>query len=81
MSALSPSHGARRALLVAAGSGASLASLGLLGGCASPRTAVAPELLQAAAATLPGTHQQDLRDPVSGHTWRVWVQRPAGPAP
>ena len=65
MSALSPPHGARRALLVAAGSAA---SLGLLGGCASPRTAVAPELLQAAAATLPGTHQQDLRDPASGHT-------------
>lgn len=81
MSALSPPHGARRALLVAAGSGASLAGLGLLGGCVSPRTAVAPELLQAAAATLPGTHQQDLRDPASGHTWRVWVQRPAGPAP
>ena len=71
-----PPQGTRRALL-AAGAGA---SLGLLGGCASTRAA-APSLLQAPAAQLPGPHQQDLRDPASGRTWRVWVQRPAGPAP
>ena len=71
-----PPQGTRRALL-AAGAGA---SLGLLGGCASTRAA-APSLLQAPAAQLPGTHQQDLRDPASGRTWRVWAQRPAGPAP
>ncbi|WP_010467028.1 alpha/beta hydrolase [Acidovorax radicis] len=72
---LSP-QGTRRALL-AAGAGA---SLGLLGGCAHGK-ATAPPLLQAAPAQLPGTHQQDLRDPASGRTWRIWVQQPAGPAP
>ena len=77
MPVLPPPQGTRRALL-AAGAGA---SLGLLGGCASGGPAAPAQLLQAPAATLPGTHQQDLRDPASGHTWRIWVQRPAGPAP
>lgn len=72
-----PPQGTRRALL-AAGAGT---SLGLLGGCATGSPAVPAQLLQAPAAALPGTHQQDLRDPASGHTWRIWVQRPAGPAP
>lgn len=72
-----PSSQATRRALLATGAGA---SLGLLGGCAGAG-ASAPTLLQAPAAELPGTHQQDLRDPASGHTWRVWVQRPAGPAP
>ena len=76
MPGLSSPQGTRRALLAAGAS----ASLGLLGGCASAGAA-APSLLQAPAAQLPGTHQQDLRDPASGRTWRVWVQRPAGPAP
>lgn len=78
MPALRPPHGTRRALLAAAGAGA---SLGLLSGCTSPRPAIARTVLDAPAATLPGTHLQDLRDPASGHTWRVWVQRPAGPTP
>lgn len=72
-----PPQGTRRALL-AAGAGA---TLGLLGGCASGGPAAPAPLLQAPAAQLPGTHQQDLRDPSSGRTWRVWVQRPAGPMP
>jgi len=60
-----------------------LTSAGLaLGGCA---TATAPlassSLLAATPATLPGSHVMDLRDPASGHTWRVWLQRPEGPAP
>lgn len=76
MVSFTPPRGTRRALF-AAGAGA---SLGLLGGCAH-RGAVAPALLEAPAAQLPGTHQQDLRDPASGRTWRVWLQRPAGPAP
>ena len=76
MPGLSSPQGTRRALLAAGAS----ASLGLLGGCASAGAA-APSLLQAPAAQLPGTHQLDLRDPASGRTWRVWVQRPAGPAP
>lgn len=62
----------RRALL------ASGASLWLAGCAATPSQAL---LLQAPAAQLPGTHQMDLRDPVSGRTWRIWVQSPAGPAP
>ncbi|WP_234264271.1 alpha/beta hydrolase [Hydrogenophaga sp. NFH-34] len=32
-------------------------------------------------AQLPGTTQADWHDPDSGHTWRVWVQAPAAPAP
>lgn len=48
-----------------------------LAGCASTLP-----LQQAPAAQLPGTHRADLRDPASGHTWRVWVQRPPeGPRP
>jgi predicted alpha/beta superfamily hydrolase len=70
-------RGTRRALLAAGASG----SLGLLGGCASRGRATSTLLLQAPAAQLPGTHQQDLRDPASDRIWRVWVQRPAGPAP
>lgn len=72
-----PSGPRRRALLAASGA----TSLGLVG-CAA--TATAPpqaSWLQAPAARLPGTHQFDLRDPASGHTWRIWVQQPAGPAP
>lgn len=38
-------------------------------------------LWSAPAAQLPLTHQVDWRDPASGHVWRVWVQRPAGPTP
>jgi predicted alpha/beta superfamily hydrolase len=76
MRAQPPLQGTRRALL-AAGAGA---GLGLLGGCATDTGVFAP-LLQAPAAQLPGAHQRDLRDPASGHTWRVWVQRPAGPPP
>ncbi len=78
MPAPHPAPGNTRRALLAAGAGA---SLGLLGGCASGGPAAPAQLLQAPAATLPGTHQQDLRDPASGHTWRIWVQRPAGPAP
>ncbi|RQO81651.1 alpha/beta hydrolase [Acidovorax sp. FJL06] len=68
----------RRALLVAAA--ATGAGVGLPG-CAATATQPPASLLQAPAARLPGTHQLDLRDPASGHTWRIWVQPPAGPAP
>ncbi|MCO5357196.1 alpha/beta hydrolase [Acidovorax kalamii] len=78
MPAPHPAQGSTRRALLAAGAGA---SLGLLGGCATGSPAVPAQLLQAPAAALPGTHQQDLRDPASGNTWRIWVQRPAGPAP
>lgn len=78
MPAPHPAQGSTRRALLAAGAGT---SLGLLGGCATGSPAVPAQLLQAPAAALPGTHQQDLRDPASGHTWRIWVQRPAGPAP
>ena len=58
----------RRRLLVA--------SAGLwLAGCAPL------SLVDAPAASLSGSHQLDLRDPVSGRTWRVWLQAPAGPVP
>lgn len=53
-----------------------------LGGCAAPAVNVAaPSLLGAPAAHLPGSHTLDLRDPASGRTWRIWLQRPEGPAP
>ncbi len=53
-----------------------------LGGCAAPAAKVAvPSLLDAPAAQLPGSHTVDIQDPASGRTWRVWVQRPEGPAP
>lgn len=35
----------------------------------------------APAASLPGTVEQDLQDPATGLTWRLWVQTPQGPAP
>ncbi|WP_338818833.1 alpha/beta hydrolase [Acidovorax temperans] len=73
-----PSPQATRRALLATGAGA---SLGLLVGRASGGMAAPAPLLQAPAAQLPGTHQQDLRDPASSRTWRVWVQRPAGPVP
>lgn len=69
-----PLHCSARRALLATGAGLWLA------GCTT--TPAQPgELLQAPAVQLPGTHQMDLHDPVSGHTWRIWVQRPAGPAP
>ena len=62
----------RRALLAGA------AGWGLAGCTAMPRS----PWLSAPAAQLPGTHQMDLRDPASGRTWRVWLQRPPeGPPP
>lgn len=67
-------RGSTRRALLASGAGLWLT------GC----TTAAPQpgqLLQAPPVQLPGTHQMDLRDPASGHTWRIWVQRPAGPAP
>lgn len=64
----------RRAVLA---SGASLC----LGGCASPLQPPATLMGAARSARLPDTLQHDLTDPASGHTWRVWVQRPSGPAP
>lgn len=67
-------HAPTRRTLMA--SGASL----VLAGCATGQGA-APGLLQSPPAPLPDSHMADLRDPASGHTWRVWVQRPAGPAP
>lgn len=71
----------RRAML-AASAGAGLGLLGMLSGCASGRPGEpSPPLNRAPPAMLPGTHQQDLRDPASGRTWRIWVQRPAGPMP
>lgn len=61
------------------------ASLALLSGCASaPRRAPAQHpgpWGEAPSASLPGTWVQDLHDPASGQTWRLWVQRPQGPAP
>lgn len=72
-----PAPTTRRALLAAAATGAGFG----LTGCATTATQPPASLLQAPAARLPGTHQQDLRDPASGHTWRIWVQPPAGPAP
>jgi predicted alpha/beta superfamily hydrolase len=69
------SSSSRRALLA---SGAGLWLAGCAGTHAAPPQSL---LLQAPAARLPGSHQMDLRDPASGHTWRIWVQRPAGPAP
>lgn len=67
-------RGSTRRALLASGAGLWLA------GC----TTAAPQpgqLLRAPPVQLPGTHQMDLRDPASGRTWRIWVQRPAGPAP
>lgn len=65
----------RRVVLL---SGASAA----LAGCAAPAANVAaPSLLNAPAAQLPGSHTLDMQDPASGHTWRIWLQRPDGPAP
>ena len=65
----------RRVMLL---SGASVA----LGGCAAPTANVAaPSLLDAPAAQLPGSHTVDMKDPASGRTWRIWLQRPEGPAP
>ena len=73
-----PAPTTRRALLAAAATTG--AGFGLTG-CAATATAPQALLLQAPTARLPGSHQLDLRDPASGRTWRVWVQRPAGPAP
>lgn len=63
-----------RRTLMATGAGLMLASH------ASSQTS-STDLLRAPAASLPDSHMVDLRDPASGRTWRVWVQRPAGPAP
>jgi predicted alpha/beta superfamily hydrolase len=35
----------------------------------------------APSASLPGTFAQDVQDPATGLTWRLWVQAPQGPAP
>lgn len=48
---------------------------------ASMESAGVTTLAQAPAASLPLSHQMDLRDPVSGHVWRVFVQVPDQPAP
>lgn len=69
----------RRAWLAGAGA---LAGLGLAGCAAgpspSPMISTPPH---DHAARLPGTWQQDRADPASGHVWRLWLQRPALPAP
>lgn len=55
-----------------------------LGGCAQagPLAGGCPlEGWPAQPATLPSAWQHDVADPASGRTWRVWVQRPPGPAP
>lgn len=57
----------RRACLHA---GAAMGAMGSLSAC----TTLAP-------AQLAGTWAKDLRDTVSGHTWRIWCYRPALPAP
>ena len=64
-----------------------LSAASVLGACAQPRMGSAsaypalPDLRSAPPASLPGSHELDLRDPASGNVWRVFVQVPDGPAP
>lgn len=69
----------RRAWLAGAGA---LAGLGLAGCAAGPSPSpMTSTPARDHAARLPGTWQEDRADAASGHTWRLWLQRPALPAP
>ena len=60
------------------------ALLGLVATLALPGQAQtqAPQALPPGQpVTLPGAQVHDLTDPASGRAWRVWLQRPEGPAP